>query len=92
MNLNILVLAHQIEDFCIVVDMSMVTTFYYCFFLTCNQCVLADIELETTSYVPVKLKLQKTQNIPDILVVNIYANMSRFGGKAQELLLGNVLG
>lgn len=65
MKLNGLVLAHQIEDFCIVVDMSMVTAFYSCFYPTCNQYVLADEELETTSYVPVKLNLQNTQNIPD---------------------------
>lgn len=61
MKLNVLVLAHQIEDFCIVDDISMVTTFYYCFISTCNQYILAKEKLETTSYVPVKLKLQKTQ-------------------------------
>lgn len=35
---------------------------------------------------------EMTRNIPDICVLNVYASMSRFGEKAQELLLGNVLG
>lgn len=79
------------EVFCIVVDTSMVTMIYSRFFPTFNQYVLAKEELEITSYVPVK-KVQKTWNIPDICVLNVYASMSRFGEKAQELLLGSVLG
>lgn len=66
---------------------------YFLLFLfkTSNQYVLADEELATTSYFPVKLKLQKTPNIFDVWVWNVF-DTSRFVGKAQELLPRNISG
>lgn len=44
---------------------------------------------ETANY---ETKFAEEANIPDVWVLNAYANISRFGRKAQEPLLGNFLG